>query len=110
MTAAIETLNHLSAAWAPWLWRVCWQAAIVIVVGWLLTQLLRRQSAWLRSWIWRLAYLKLLVLLVWASPVNLPLLPMRSVASVAVPAAIGRASSEIPNAESQIVRRRAIDG
>lgn len=75
MSGWIQSLNTHSADWAMWMWRICWQAAIVIAVAWLLTILLRSQSPRLRSWIWRLAYLKLLVLLVWTTPVQLPLLP-----------------------------------
>ncbi|HTQ40370.1 MAG TPA: M56 family metallopeptidase [Pirellulales bacterium] len=75
MNSWIESLNASAAAWAPWLWRICWQGALVIAVAWLITLLLRNRSARLRSWIWRLAYVKLLVLLVWTNPVNLPLLP-----------------------------------
>ena len=75
MNAALQSMNASAAPWAPWLWRVCWQGAIVIAVAWLLALLLRERSARLRSWIWRLAYVKLLLLLVWTTPINLPLLP-----------------------------------
>ncbi len=75
MNSWIESTNALSAAWAPWLWRACWQGAIAIAVAWLITLALRKISPRLRSWIWRLAYLKLLLLLVWTSPISLRLLP-----------------------------------
>ena len=75
MNAWIESANALSAAWAPWLWRACWQGAIVIGVAWLITLAMQNGSPRLRSWIWRLAYLKLLLLLVWTTPIQLALLP-----------------------------------
>ena len=75
MNSWIESLNAASADWAIWIWRITWQSAIVIAIAWLLTVLLRRTSPRLRSWIWRLAYLKLLVLMVWTTPVRLAVLP-----------------------------------
>jgi len=71
----IESLNTFSGDWATWCWRVTWQAALVIAAAWLIALLLRRSSPRLRSWIWRLAYLKLLVLMVWTTPVRLAVLP-----------------------------------
>jgi beta-lactamase regulating signal transducer with metallopeptidase domain len=75
MNRWMEFLNTTSAAWPAWLWRVCWQGALVIAVAWLITLLLRNKSSRLRSWIWRLTYVKLLLLCVWTTPINLPLLP-----------------------------------
>jgi beta-lactamase regulating signal transducer with metallopeptidase domain len=74
MSGWIESLNWPSAAWAPWLWRACWQGAIVIAIAWLLTLALRNWSPRIRSWIWRIAYLKLLLLLVWTGAIELPIL------------------------------------
>jgi beta-lactamase regulating signal transducer with metallopeptidase domain len=75
MNQFIDSLNSFAADWSTWLWRVCWQTAIVIAIAWVLCTLLSRSSPWLRSWIWRLAYVKILLVLVWTTPVNLPLLP-----------------------------------
>jgi beta-lactamase regulating signal transducer with metallopeptidase domain len=75
MNAIIQLLNDFSGPWAAWIWRATWQAAIVVAVAWLLTVALARQSPRFRSWIWRLAYLKLLVLLVWTTPLRLAVLP-----------------------------------
>ena len=75
MIAWIIQLNSLSADWAAWLWRVCWQATVVIAIAWTLATAFHRWSPRLRSWIWRLAYLKLLLLLMWTTPVKLAILP-----------------------------------
>jgi beta-lactamase regulating signal transducer with metallopeptidase domain len=75
MNPFVDSLNSFSADWSAWLWRACWQGAIVIAIAWLLSLALQRSSPWLRSWVWRLAYVKLLLLLVWTSPINVPLLP-----------------------------------
>jgi bla regulator protein BlaR1 len=93
MSGWIESLNWLSAAWAPWLWRACWQGAIVIAIAWLLTLVLRNWSPRLRSWIWRIAYLKLLLLLVWTGTINLPLLPTEG-AGGAAQGAVSRTISQ----------------
>ncbi len=82
MNPFISSLNAISADWAIWIWRITWQSAIVIAIAWLLTVLLRRTSPRLRSWIWRLAYLKLLVLMVWTTPVRLAVLPASAEGSV----------------------------
>src|SRR5262249_1964360 len=75
MTAWIDPMTAIGAAWSAWLGRVCWQAAVVVAAAWVLALVCRNWSPRLRSWIWRLAYLKLLVLLVWTTPVKLSLLP-----------------------------------
>ncbi|HZZ28873.1 MAG TPA: hypothetical protein VFE46_12800, partial [Pirellulales bacterium] len=75
MSAWLASLYAAGPGWGAWMWRICWQAALVIAIAWLLTLLLRQRSSRLRSWIWRLAYVKLLLLFVWTSPIRLPLLP-----------------------------------
>jgi len=79
MNPMIQPLNDFSIGWSTWLWRATWQAAIVIAVAWVLTVVLARQSPRFRSWIWRLAYVKLLVLLIWTTPLRLAVLPAAEV-------------------------------
>jgi beta-lactamase regulating signal transducer with metallopeptidase domain len=78
MSAWIDSINDFSVGWAAWMWHATWQTAIVITAACLLTLALRRWSPQLRSWIWRLAYVKLLLLLVWTTPVTLAVLPPQS--------------------------------
>ena len=51
------------------------QGALAIVAVWLLCRLVTRLPAAVRCWLWWLACARLVVGLVWASPVELPLLP-----------------------------------
>src|SRR6478736_7348733 len=85
MNSVIQWPNGFSDPWAAWIWRATWQAAIVIAVAWLLTVLLARQSPRFRSWIWRLAYIKLLVLLIWTTPLRLAVLPAEEIADAKNP-------------------------
>ncbi len=100
MSAWIESINDFSSAWATWMWRATWQATIVVSAAWLLCFILRRWSPQLRSWIWRLAYLKLLLLLVWTTPVTLAVLPAASQQS-------GVSSQESAHSPSVAVGRHA---
>ena len=100
MNSIIPLLNDFSGPWAAWIWRATWQGAIVVAAAWLLTLLLRSRSPRFRSWIWRLAYLKLLVLLVWTTPLQLPLLPAEEgpVQGLATDRAVGSVLGGVPEA------------
>ena len=75
MNSAIQSVNVFSADWAAWHWRVSWQSAIVIAIAWLIVLALRQTSPRVRSWVWRIAYLKILVLTVWTTPLRVAILP-----------------------------------
>jgi beta-lactamase regulating signal transducer with metallopeptidase domain len=75
MSAFASVLHALSAEWVGHLLRACWQGSIAILVAWSVSRLLTRLSARFQCWLWRLAYLKLLVALLWAVPISVPLLP-----------------------------------
>jgi bla regulator protein BlaR1 len=64
MSALLETL-----------WRASFQGALFIAAVWLVCRLAPRLPAALRCGLWWAACLKLLVGLVWVSPVELPVLP-----------------------------------
>jgi beta-lactamase regulating signal transducer with metallopeptidase domain len=61
--------------WGSNLWRATWQGAIVLAVVWVVARFCTFLSPRVVCWMWRLACIKLLVALVWAVPVNVPLLP-----------------------------------
>jgi beta-lactamase regulating signal transducer with metallopeptidase domain len=89
MTAAwIAGLNHGAGVWISAMGRACWQGAIALVLAWVLCLALPWMPGRVRSWLWRLAYLKLLVALLWTTPVDLPLLPAPSSLPHAAPAAV----------------------
>ncbi len=61
--------------WAERLVRASWQGVIIIAVVWLACRFLPRIPPQIHSWLWRLAYLKLLIALMWGTPISLPILP-----------------------------------
>ena len=58
-------------AWADTMWRASWQGGIALAVAWALTRALPKLPAAAKCWVWRVAYLKLLVCLAWAAPVEI---------------------------------------
>src|SRR2546426_12374848 len=75
MSDTIARLNLFAAGWAGAIGRACWQGGVAIAIVWALCRLFPRLSGRIQCWLWRLAYLKLLVALLWALPLPLPLLP-----------------------------------
>ena len=63
--------------WMEAMWRACWQGGIAICVVWAVCRVWRGQPPHIRCWLWRLAYAKLLLALLWAAPVDLPVLSPR---------------------------------
>ena len=75
MSHVISLVNAFAASWADAVSRACWQGGLGIALVWLLCRLWPAMPADPRCWLWRLAYLKLLLGLVWLPPLALPLLP-----------------------------------
>jgi hypothetical protein len=65
-------------AWAGAMTRACWQGGLAVAGAWLLARLAPRIPPRIRCWLWRLAYLKFLIALLWATPVEVPLLPLET--------------------------------
>lgn len=82
MTGSIEAFNVFADAWAEAIWRACWQGGLAVVLVWGLCRLWRNLPPAMQCWLWRLVYVKFLVLLFWAAPIELALLPSRSDAQV----------------------------
>lgn len=61
--------------WSERLVRASWQGVIIIAIVWLTCRFLPRIPPQVHGWLWRLAYLKLLIVLVWGTPISLPILP-----------------------------------
>ena len=70
--------NQLSGQWATTLVQLLWQGSIAIGLIWAIGKLWPTMPASKRHWLWRLVYLKLFALMVWQTPVSLPLLPAPS--------------------------------
>ena len=100
MSAAwIEAINGWATLWGDAMLRAAWQGGLVLALVAVIGRVLPKRSAGLRCWLWRLAYLKLLVALVWVTPVDLPVLPARGPTAE---------TSTAPTLPGQGVERRAL--
>ena len=70
-------------AWAQWLSMTSIQAIVFILFVLATCWLIRKSSQWAQCWLWRLVFLKLVLLLVFVSPIQLPILPSSAADSVA---------------------------
>ena len=75
MGPTIETLNDLASAGPSRMLRATWQGGLAIAAAWVLVRCQPRLPPRVACWAWRLADLKLVVALLWATPLLLPLLP-----------------------------------
>lgn len=71
----VNMLNAIADTWMNAMWRACWQGGIALALVWAITRLFPKLPPSICCWLWRLAYLKLFVSLVWATPFELPVLP-----------------------------------
>lgn len=78
----IAMVNDWSGLWWSAVVRAGWQGGVALALAWAACALLPRLPAAARCWLWRLAFLKLLVAFVWATPVDLPLLAPQPKAAV----------------------------
>ncbi|MEX0711098.1 MAG: M56 family metallopeptidase [Pirellulales bacterium] len=69
------TIVQIAQTWTDTLWRASWQGSIGIVAVLLLCRAWPQMPPGIQCWLWRAAYLKLLVLVAWQTPIELPLLP-----------------------------------
>jgi beta-lactamase regulating signal transducer with metallopeptidase domain/dipeptidyl aminopeptidase/acylaminoacyl peptidase len=72
---SIAWMNTWAPVWAGAICRACWQGSLTMLLVWVAVRAFRRLPPRERCWLWRLAYLKWLVALLCATPVDLPLLP-----------------------------------
>src|SRR5437868_6457390 len=68
-------IHPLVDAWSAAMWRASWQGGLVVLVVWAICSLVPRMPARVQCWLWRLAILKFAIALVWATPIELPVLP-----------------------------------
>ncbi|MCY2962688.1 MAG: M56 family metallopeptidase [Planctomycetota bacterium] len=72
---SVNGFNELSAVWGSHMGAACWRGGLALLVALLLVRLVRSLPAAARCWMWRLAFLNLLIVGLWFSPVQLRLLP-----------------------------------
>jgi len=75
MSLALIFINDWSREWVLALWRASWQGGLALLLAALMCRVWPKMPASLRPWLWRLAYGRLLLALLWATPIELPLLP-----------------------------------
>lgn len=75
---------QLAPFWSSSLWRATWQGGLAIAAVWLLCFAFPKLPARARCWLWRLAFVKLMVCLVWTAPIELRLLPAAKAGAAAV--------------------------
>ena len=68
-------VDVLSLTWPGAMILASVQGGVALLVVWLTCRLWRGLPPDVACWLWRLAYLKLVVGLLWTSPLRLPLLP-----------------------------------
>ena len=99
MIPSMDSLNAFSASWADAMLRASWQGGLALLVVWLLSRI-PSLPARIKCWLWRVAYLKLLLVLVWNAPLfELPLLrpppPQPTVADIPIIAEATIESSDL---------------
>ncbi len=98
MTGRIELLDAFAGAWLDALMRASWQGGLALAGAWALCRFLPRLSPTVQCWLWRLAYVRLLLSLFWATPIDVPVLPPREQTPAAItptPVLEERATREI---------------
>jgi beta-lactamase regulating signal transducer with metallopeptidase domain len=76
----ISNINLAAAGWFETILRATWQGAIALVLVWMVSRWIAAIPGRYKAWLWRLAFLKLLLALLWVTPVSLAILPARPVA------------------------------
>jgi beta-lactamase regulating signal transducer with metallopeptidase domain len=99
MSDFISMMNDWAEVWGTAMFRVSWMGSLVIIVVWAIGRFFPQMPLFARNWLWRLAYLKLFLLMLWNTPVELPLLSTVRESSVAVAQPI---RSQAPRTETGV--------
>jgi beta-lactamase regulating signal transducer with metallopeptidase domain len=90
VNSLLYAVNAASAAWWDAMVRATWQGAIALGLVWVVCRCITRIPAAYKVWLWRLAFAKLLLALVWITPISLAVLPLKEqAASSVVPSTAG---------------------
>lgn len=82
--------------WMAALWRASWQGGLALLAVWGVCRVFSRLHPAVKAWLWRLAYLKLLLTLVWLQPIPLPMLPAKTHGTAAQVSATTTATTATP--------------
>lgn len=67
--------NPAVIGWSALIVKSAWEGGLALAIAWLIIKLYPAIHPSIQCWLWRLAYLKLLIVLIWAIPVSLSVLP-----------------------------------
>jgi len=109
VNAWVVELNLIAGNWFEAIARATWQGAIATAVVWIVSRGIAAMPGRYKSWLWRLAFLKLLIALVWIAPISLALLPAKPVAVISTAPVLQDLPLGSPSLESvsPIVETRA---
>src|SRR5689334_325171 len=92
----VQTFSH---AWSTAMLRACWQGGLALGLAWILIRIWRSLPRAHQCWLWRLAFLKTLIVLIWAVPLCLPLLSPDPLSTVRFAARV----RSVPEGESAVL-------
>lgn len=78
-------LNPAVIGWSALIVKAAWEGGLALAIVWLVIKLWPRIHPVTQCWLWRLAYLKLLIALVWVMPVSLPVLTPSNPTPISAP-------------------------
>ncbi|MCA9259526.1 MAG: M56 family metallopeptidase [Planctomycetales bacterium] len=110
MTFVLSQLDQVATPCMNAITRASVLGCIAMAVAWSISYLFPQMPSRARNWIWRIAYLKFLIALVWASPIELPLLPADAPiaeAEAAIAPGFVRTDKGASAAESNVLGERA---
>jgi beta-lactamase regulating signal transducer with metallopeptidase domain len=76
--------NPAVIGWSALIVKAAWEGGLALAIVWLVIKLWPRIHPVTQCWLWRLAYLKLLIVLIWVMPVNIPILSSPNQTSVLI--------------------------
>jgi beta-lactamase regulating signal transducer with metallopeptidase domain len=74
VTTSLALFEAVADMWTGAMARASWQGGLAVIGVWAFLRLAPRIPARIQCWLWRLAFLKLLISLLWATPVDIPIL------------------------------------
>jgi beta-lactamase regulating signal transducer with metallopeptidase domain len=74
----MNAVDGFAVSWAGAMVRACWEGGVALGLVWCVSHAWPTLSPRIRCWLWRVAYLKLIVALLWTTPVPLPVLPVEA--------------------------------
>jgi beta-lactamase regulating signal transducer with metallopeptidase domain len=74
MNTSLAWFEAVADMWTGALARASWQGGLAVIGVWAFLRMAPRIPARIQCWLWRLVFLKLLMSLLWATPIDIPIL------------------------------------